>query len=197
MMKGVLSNLPDPLPKCHHRVISWGEDYWGCCEGCGGSIRRRKPGRPTKLTPEVAQHIVDQVREGAFVHVAAAQVGVADSTLRNWLVRDEPLYRDFQMRVEQAHAQKRGECEVLVAMTDPKYWLKNAAKDDGPDRPGWGDRVEVKGEMDHRHGHVHTTLEQLHMEQLERLSDEELEQLQKLQAKLLPPPGSSDPEDES
>jgi hypothetical protein len=45
------------------------------------------PGRPTRLTPEVHARIVQVVRAGNYLTVAAQFAGVGSSTLQSWLQR--------------------------------------------------------------------------------------------------------------
>lgn len=41
--------------------------------------------RPTKLTPELSDQIVDALKDGAYVETAAEAAGIDDSTLYRWL----------------------------------------------------------------------------------------------------------------
>ena len=157
-------------------------------------MMKPRGGRPTRLNPQIQEHIVAKIREGVFPQVAAAQCGIASTTFQEWMKKDKQPYIDFQVAVDVAIAEKRGECEATVALTDPKFWLRNAARDRGPDNPGWSDRVEIDGHQ--KHEHVHATLEQLHAAQLAKLTDEELDALESIQAKLLPAPDDSDSDGE-
>jgi transposase-like protein len=47
-------------------------------------------GRPSKLTPEVVDRVVQAVEAGASVGLAAAHAGIAQSTLFKWLADGEP-----------------------------------------------------------------------------------------------------------
>jgi hypothetical protein len=47
---------------------------------------RRRSGRPTKFTPEVALAIAEGVADGLTRDAAAARAGVNGATLRRWLV---------------------------------------------------------------------------------------------------------------
>jgi hypothetical protein len=48
---------------------------------------RREPGRPTRLTQETADRIVEAVEQGAYIKIAAQAAGVGQSTLAAWLAR--------------------------------------------------------------------------------------------------------------
>lgn len=61
--------------------------------------------RPTKLTPEVKNHILLALRAGCHLTVAAASAGVGEATLHRWLTDKRPDYRAFAADVRQAIAQ--------------------------------------------------------------------------------------------
>lgn len=77
--------------------------------------RKKRGGRPTKLTPEVHEKIVTAVRAGNYVETAAAYAGVHPTTVFRWLREaDEPgasrAVREFRYAVDSA----RAESEVRV-----------------------------------------------------------------------------------
>ena len=99
--------------------------------------------RPSKLTPEVHQRIVQLVRGGVFETGAARACGIDPSTLRRWKVRGrrEPgPYRDFLEDLERVKAEARAVAEARVFNENPVTWLKAAARD-RPDEPGWTESV--------------------------------------------------------
>lgn len=51
-------------------------------------------GRPTKLTPEKHAAIIAAIRAGASRQAAAASVGVAYNTLREWVARGDERHAD-------------------------------------------------------------------------------------------------------
>ncbi|MFC1639820.1 hypothetical protein ACFL3B_03540, partial [Gemmatimonadota bacterium] len=72
----------------------------------GALLNGREPGylnpnagRPTKLTPELAETIVEAIRGGNYAQVAAATAGISEMTFYSWLKRgtDEPdsIYGEF------------------------------------------------------------------------------------------------------
>jgi len=72
------------------------------------SAVHRRVGRPTSLTPEVAEIIVDAMRAGNYAETAACLAGISVATLRNWL-RDgrrnlSPELAEFARSVAQARA---------------------------------------------------------------------------------------------
>lgn len=72
-----------------------------------------KIGRPTDLTPEVADKVVMAVRSGAPLEVAAQSQGIAPMTFWGWMRRGEgrdptrpalPVFAEFAQRVRAAEA---------------------------------------------------------------------------------------------
>jgi DNA invertase Pin-like site-specific DNA recombinase len=51
--------------------------------------RRRKVGRPSKLTPRIRQTVARLVEQGCFLEDAARAAGVSVRTARDWLQRGE------------------------------------------------------------------------------------------------------------
>ncbi len=68
-----------------------------------------KPGRRSKLTPEVHDKLVTAARQGNFLITAAAYAGVAYSTLNGWLaegrVAEEGPKHDLYVDLERARAE--------------------------------------------------------------------------------------------
>jgi hypothetical protein len=60
---------------------------------------RTRGGRPSRLTQEVADRIVEAVEQGSYIKIAAQAAGVGQSTLAGWLARGR----------EAASARDRGE----------------------------------------------------------------------------------------
>ena len=77
---------------------------------CGYHLRRRR-GRPTKLTDEIADQLVTLLGSGNYDETAALAAGISARTLRGWLQRgresahpdDEP-YRRLRTRTDEARA---------------------------------------------------------------------------------------------
>jgi len=61
--------------------------------------------RPTKLTPDVKNHILLALRTGRYLTVAAASAGVGEATLHRWLTDKRPDYRAFAADVRRAIAE--------------------------------------------------------------------------------------------
>lgn len=74
----------------------------------------KKTGRPTKLTPLLADQIVSDLETGAYVETAAEAAGINRQTLYNWLdagVRGEEPYASFLDSVMRARA--KAELDLL------------------------------------------------------------------------------------
>ena len=117
--------------------------------------------RPDKLTPEVAQRIVDAIRVGATVELAAAAAGVGIRTLYRWKKRGETStsgkYWEFWERIKKAAAEEElgGVAEILLASRPKLIERETVTKPDGTtvtteksDRGDWHARAWV---MERRH----------------------------------------------
>lgn len=110
-----------------------------------------RTGRPTKLTPEVAQAICAAVAAGNFRQVAARAAGVSPRTLGDWLAKGKAQatgpYADFLravLRAEQDAEMAMVKRVVEAASQDAKHaeWFLERKF---PDRWGRKDRREVTG----------------------------------------------------
>lgn len=54
-----------------------------------GEDETRRSGRPTKLTPELAEQLLGYIRNGNYLTTAADRVGVHEATVYRWLERGE------------------------------------------------------------------------------------------------------------
>lgn len=71
----------------------------------------------TKLTRQRQEIILKTIREGASNRAAAAQAGVPESTLYDWLVRgqgDEEPFRTFRSAFEKAKADREAKFVGLI-----------------------------------------------------------------------------------
>jgi hypothetical protein len=105
-----------------------------------------RTGRPSKLTPEVRERILQAVRGGNFRDVAAQWAGIAPETLSRWLVRPESTYVAFRQALIEAEQQAEIRAVALIlkaAETDPRnaqWWLERKF----PERWGRRERVDVE-----------------------------------------------------
>lgn len=93
-------------------------------------------GRPTKLTPEVQDRILEAIGAGNTKKDAAAYAGIGYRTLETWLTDPRPLYRQFQQAVAQKEAQAvvRNVAIIAKAAQDTwqaaAWWLERRRPDD-------------------------------------------------------------------
>lgn len=104
--------------------------------------------RKSKLTSELIILICDNIRLGAFDHVAAASAGISRSTFYSWLQQAEqpdadPLFLEFLDKVSQAKATARQVAEARVFQENPFAWLRFGPGKDRPQEPGWTAEVAV------------------------------------------------------
>lgn len=60
----------------------------------------RRPGRPTKLTPELAAKVLAFVRAGSFANIAARASGIGESTYYRWLERGDACATEYDRLTE-------------------------------------------------------------------------------------------------
>lgn len=121
-------------------------------------------GRPSKLTPEVQDRIVQAITAGNYIEVAAQYAGISKGTLYRWLqMADDPtaddIYRDFRDAVESARsaAEVRNVALIQKAANDGT-WQAAAWYLERTSWQRWGRRTMVTGdageaikvEVDHR-----------------------------------------------
>lgn len=108
--------------------------------------------RPTKLTPQVQERILEAVRAGNFREVAAHYAGVGAQTLSRWMGRQREPYASFRQALldAEAHAEIRAVALILkAAAEDPKHaewWLERKF----PERWGRRERLDVRVDVEHR-----------------------------------------------
>ncbi len=88
-------------------------------------LRRAKPGRPSKLTPELQAKIVDIISAGNFREVAARYCRISDRTFQGWMARGAqtesgPQYEFFRAVIE---AEQSAEIRAVA------YVMRGGAKD--------------------------------------------------------------------
>ena len=86
-------------------------------------------GRP-KLDPTTTQRVVDLIRAGNYLEVAAMAAGIHRSTLYRWMRhgRDQKRgrYRKFLSQVEKAQAEAESRDVALIAKAAPDDWKATA-----------------------------------------------------------------------
>lgn len=103
--------------------------------------------RPTKLTAETHQRVVQLVRGGVFDHVAARAAGIDPATFRRWMERGEREvgpYRTFREDVLRVRAEARASAEARVFAERPFEWLRYGPGRDRAGEPGWTEPLRVE-----------------------------------------------------
>jgi transposase-like protein len=115
-----------------------------------GELMKRKPTRPSHLTPEVAAKIVKTVREGNYISTACIAAGISRRTFYNWIDAAEegkPEHLEFFNALKQAEAE--AEIDAVRDMKKGgKRFLPSATLLERRWRDRWGrsDRVATEGQ---------------------------------------------------
>lgn len=98
-------------------------------------MKRRGPGRPPKLSPEVVEKLCQALSAGNYRNVAAEWAGISVGTLHDWMRRGKEQrtgkFRDFRRRV--LEAEKAAEIRAVGL-------VMQAAKDDARHAEWWLER---------------------------------------------------------
>jgi transposase len=80
-----------------------------------------RTGRPTKLTADVHNQIVAELRRGYCLEHAAELVGVGRRTIYTWLTQSDDPYKAFTAAVDEAiaHAPWRPEVPFAKRVASP------------------------------------------------------------------------------
>lgn len=115
-----------------------------------------KIGRPVLLNPELQDRICEQVRNGNYIETASAFVGVAKSTLYEWLKKgareSEGIYHEFSnaVGVAMAEAEIRDVNAITTASANGN-WQASAWRLERKDPKKWGRRDHLTAEIDSAH----------------------------------------------
>ena len=110
-------------------------------------------GRP-KLEPATTQRVVDLIRAGNYLEVAATAAGIHRSTLYRWMRhgRDQKRgrYRKFLSQVEKAQAEAESRDVALIAKAASEDWRAAAWRLERKAPRRYGPRVQlaVQQELD-------------------------------------------------
>ena len=105
-------------------------------------------GRPTKLTPEVQDRIIQALKAGNYVETAAEYAGIGKTTFYRWMEQgakaSRGIYREFRDAVTRARAEAEARNVAIIQKAAPDdwraaaWWLERAF----PDR--WGPRQKLE-----------------------------------------------------
>ena len=99
-----------------------------------------------KFDAATRQAILDNLKRGAFLRVAAGAAGITRQTLYAWMADSRPEYRAFQHEVELAQAQARFVAETAVWKNKPEVWLRTGPGRSKPDDEGWTEGYDAEGQ---------------------------------------------------
>lgn len=116
--------------------------------------KKRKIGRKTKLTPETQSRIVQAIRGGNYIEVAARYAGIDPVTFWNWMKRgetgEEPFLNFFNaIKDAEALSEAEAVAQVRLASRDPKNWAAGMTWLERRFQQRWSrtDRQEHSGEV--------------------------------------------------
>lgn len=107
-----------------------------------------------KLDPALSQRIVDLIRAGNYLEVAATAVGIHKSTLHRWLAvgrkQKRGRFHKFLLAVEKAQAESESRDVALVAKAAGTDWRAAAWRLERKVPRRYGPRVQlaVQAELD-------------------------------------------------
>ena len=118
----------------------------------------KKGGRPTKLTPDIQQAIIDCLSMGNFVETACAVAGIHKDTFYHWMKLAEGapkgMHAKFRDAVQQAMAQAEHDAVSMITAAGTTQWQALAWRLERmyPDR--WGLRTRVDAKVDSKNEHT-------------------------------------------
>jgi ABC-type nitrate/sulfonate/bicarbonate transport system substrate-binding protein len=98
----------------------------------------KKPGRPSKLTPELQAEIILLLKTGNFVETACTTVGINKSTFYDWIKKGKKSnhphnkYKNFQEAVKKAMAWNEENWRAAawkLSRKHPQKWGKKEYED--------------------------------------------------------------------
>jgi transposase len=108
-------------------------------------------GRPTKLTPEIQDKIIDAIQAGNYQDAAARYAGIDPATYYRWMSKGEDPdspYSEFREAIERAKAAAEVESVAIIKLAArdgtwqaAAWWLERTR----PQKFGRKERYEVTG----------------------------------------------------
>ena len=143
--------------------------------------------RPTKLTPEVKDRILQAVRAGNYAEAASRSAGIAPSTFYRWLDRgsseEHGIYRDFRDAIQRAEAEAEVHAVALVRRAMNADWRAALSYLERRHPARW--RRHHSTELTGKDGGPIRT-ERVSEVDLSKLSDEELNLLEEMMSRATP-----------
>ena len=95
---------------------------------CAVHLRGTQIGRPSKLTPDVLELLVQMLRAGNYVGVSCHAARISRRTFSDWMKRgrsnapEDSIYAEFRDRVEQARAEGEVRNVTSIASAARESW---------------------------------------------------------------------------
>lgn len=109
--------------------------------------------RPTKLTPEIENVIIDSVSMGNFIETACAVAGIHKDTLYHWLKlaeeRPKSVYGQFRDKLRKAQAEAESDAVTLITSAGTTQWQALAWRLERMYPEKWGNRLKVDSKSEH------------------------------------------------
>lgn len=132
--------------------------------------------RPTKLSDEVRDRIVQALRAGNYAEAACQSAGISPSTFYRWMERgerDEGIYRAFREAVKRAEADAEVHAVAVLRKAMGGDWRAAVAYLERRHPTRWR-----RGETRELTGAAGGPIQTAHSLDLSRLSDEDLKLLE-------------------
>ena len=106
--------------------------------------RQRREGRPSLVSSEAADKVIEALRKGSYIKPACEAAGISYPTLRTWIQRGEDdkaagrstAYADFLDRLTRARAE--GELKLVAKLEADPDWRATAFLLERGYRERWG-----------------------------------------------------------
>jgi transposase len=110
-----------------------------------------KGGRPSKLTPEMHEAVIELLRRGNYLETAALAVGVDKATIRLWCAKGKEAksgkYRKFYAAVREAIARAEVRDLDVINQSTSSDWRAAAWRLEHRYPQRWGKRAKTKHEV--------------------------------------------------
>jgi hypothetical protein len=110
-------------------------------------MTKGKPGRPSKLTPELQEKIVTAIRAGNYAEIAAGYAGIGTTTYYRWMQQGEEQssgrYREFREAVKAAEGEAEIRAVAMVQKQMPEHWQAAMTYLERKFPARWGRRMDV------------------------------------------------------
>jgi hypothetical protein len=105
---------------------------------------QKRPGRPSKLSPEIVETLIEALRRGSYIKPACEAAGISYPSLRTWIERGEEdkaagrmtQYSDLLDQLTRARA--HGEVNLVRKLEENPDWRAGAFLLERGYRERWG-----------------------------------------------------------